>query len=473
MHRALDHVTAYPPVTFGDVAGGRAVAGAVGRDFGCGGSAVVFGATVVIDRVAGVVRGPDVVTTSGDGDGVALAALVVVGAGVDTVVVLAGVSVGAVVAVSAGAVGVVVRSVVVGTVVVGTVDVGTVVVGAVVGTVVARSVVVAAVVVGAAVVGTVVVAVLGSAVTVTVDVSVGAVGIAGGTTGPESGAPGMIWIERLAVAEKLAPSEPAVELGGEGSGVVGGVDSVAVAGPEPGSAGSAAGGALPGSAAAPVSPETSTGTGSSLEGPKAVLPFAAAISLREAPPSKVCTVGSPECARESFTRTGGPESARTTSVIPIAVVTNAATTPARESCRRNRSAGGFADCRPDHRGIRARGSPARLSLLSTVCIPLSLSSSGCAGRRETVFTPFAPPKTRPGIGHRIAAVPRIPKREHYGVASPNNSSGHPYVNVVPRRAAPGRRAAGLHCEVWAPNLAAPRISVYVDEASWSMFQALE
>ncbi|WP_146161220.1 hypothetical protein [Nocardia sp. MDA0666] len=357
----------------------------------CGGGAVVFGAIVVVDRVAGVVGDPDVVTTSGDGDGVVFAATVVVVVRGDTVVVLAGVPVGAAVAASVGVAGVMVGRAVVGTAVASTVVVGAVVVGAgggvvgraVVGAAVAGTVVVGTVVIGVVGVvgGSVVVAIVGSAVTVTVDVSagvVGAVDIGGGTTRPESGTPGMSWIERLAVAEKLAPSEPAVELGGEGSVVVGGVDSVAVAGPELGSAGSAAGGAVPGSAAASVSPETSTGTGSSLEASKAVPPFAAAVSLREAPPSRVCTVGSPEYARESFTRTGGPESARTTSVIPIAVVTNAATTPARESRRRNRSAGGSADCRPNHRGIRVRGSPAGFSLLSTVRIPLSLSSSGCA-----------------------------------------------------------------------------------------------
>ncbi|MFF0495175.1 hypothetical protein ACFYU5_02110 [Nocardia aobensis] len=468
------------------MAGGCASDGAVGRaDFVCGGGAVVFGAIVVVDRVAGVVGDPDVVTTSGDGDGVALVALVVVVVGVDTVVGWPGVPVRAGVAVSAGSVGVVIRSgIVVGTGVAGTVVVGNVVVAAVVvgavdvgtavvGTVVARSVVVTAVVVGAvavgtvvvgsvvvgtavvvgaAVVGTVVVAVVGSAVTVTVDVSVGAVDIGGGTTRPESGTPGMSWIERLAVAEKLAPSEPAVALGGEGSGVVGGVDSVAVAGPEPGSAGSAAGGAVPGSAAASASPETSTGTESSLEASKAVPPSAAAVSLREPPPSRVCTVGSPEYARESFTRTGGPESARTTSVIPIAVVTNAATTPARESRRRNRSAGGSAGGRPNHCGIRVRGSPAGFSLLSTVRIPLSLSSSGCAGRRKTV-TASAPPQNAPE------------NRTSNCGSSANNSNGHPYVNVLPRRAAPGQRATGLHCKVWAPNIPAPRISVDVDEAS--------
>ncbi|MBF4996625.1 hypothetical protein IRT45_05585 [Nocardia sp. BSTN01] len=354
----LDRVTTYPPASFGDVAGGRAVAGSVGRaDFGCGGGAVVFGAAVVVDRVAGVLGDPDVVTTSGDGDGVALAAIVAVVVRGNTVVGLVGVPVGAVVAVWARA-------------------------GVVVGNVVVGSVVIAAVVVGDVVVGTIAVVVGGSAVTVTVDVSA-CVDIGGGTTRSESGTPGMIWIERLAVAEKLAPPCSAVEVGAEGSGAVGGVDSVPVAGPEPGSAGSVAGGAVPGSAAASVSPEASTGPGSSLAASKAVLAFAAAISLREAAPSKVCAVGSPEYARESFTRTGGLESARTTSVIPIAVVTNATTTPARESCRRSRSAGGSVVGRPDHRGIRARGAPARLSLLSTVPIPLRFlpSDAPAAGKR--------------------------------------------------------------------------------------------
>ncbi len=297
---ALDRVPAYPPPTFGAVDGGRAVDGASGRaDLDCGGGAVVFGAAVVADRVDGVVGDPDVVTTSGDGDGVAPPAIVVVGVGVDIVVGLVGVRVGAVVAVSAGAVGLVVRRVVVGAVMDGAVVVGAVVVGAVgvvVGSVVVGSVVVGSVMVGAVVVGTAVVVVVGSAVTVTVDVSAGAVDIGGGTTRPESGTPGMIWIERLAVAEKLAPADSAPEVGAEGSVVVGGVDSVAVAGPEPWSVGSAVAGAVPGSAAASVSPETSTGTGSSLAASKAVLAFAAAISLRVAPPSKVCTVASPEYA---------------------------------------------------------------------------------------------------------------------------------------------------------------------------------
>lgn len=315
--------------------GGCAIDGVVGRaDFvGIGG--LVADVVVVVGLVD--VVAPGVVATSGDVEVVELAAIVVLA---DAVADLVVVPLAAVVVVPAGAVVVVVGRVAVGTVVA----------------------------------GRVVVAVLGSAVTVTVDVStevVGAVDIGGETTAPGSGTPGRIWIERLAVAEKLAPADAAVEAGAEVSVVVAVVDSVAVAWPAPGSMGSAAGGAIPESAVVSVLPAPSPGTEISLDASDIGLAFTAPASLGTAPQSRVCTAGSPGCDCASFTCAGGPESARTTSVIPIAVVTNAVTTPAREIRRRNR---------PPDRGIRRRGSSSisvavtRCSLLSTVRIRPPLSS---------------------------------------------------------------------------------------------------
>ncbi|WP_157126574.1 hypothetical protein [Nocardia africana] len=292
-----------------------------------------------------IVGDPGVVATSGDVDVVELAAIVVRG---DTVVdlVVAPVAAGVV---STGAAGVV-RTCAVGVVI-----------------------------------GTVVVAVPGSAVTVTVDLSTGAVGavdIGGGTIGPESGMLGMIWIERLAVAEKLAPADAAVEVGGASvvvavvdSGAAD-VDSVVGAGPVPGSVASTAGTA-PGSAAASVLSAPSPGTEISPGASDVALRVTTPLSLETAPQSTVCTVGRPEYACASFLPTGGLESARTTSVIPIAVVINAMITPAREIWCWYRS--------PHHR-IPCRDSPSisasvtRFSLPSTVPIPLLLSSSGCADR---------------------------------------------------------------------------------------------
>lgn len=310
----------------------------------------------VVGLVGVVVGDPGVVATSGDVDVVELAAIVVrVEPVVDLVVVpvAAGVvSTGAAGVVRAGAVGVVGDRVAVGSV-------------------------------GGVVVGTVVVAVLGSAVTVDVSTGVlGAVDLGGGTIGPESGTLGMIWIERLAVAERLAPADAAVEVGGASvvvaviDSVAADVDSVVAAGPVPGSVRSTAGGA-PGSATVSVLSAPSPGTEISLGASDVALRVTAPISLETAPQSTVCTVGRPEYARASLTPTGGLESARTTSVIPIAVVTNAVTTPAREIWRRYRSL---------HHRTRCRNSPSisasatRFSLPSTVPIPLPLSSSGCAGR---------------------------------------------------------------------------------------------
>ncbi|MFF0453488.1 hypothetical protein [Nocardia africana] len=353
----LGRGTAYPAAGFGEVVGGWAIDGVDGRagfvaigGFVAGGSFVadagVIVALVVVGLVDVVVGDAGVVATSDDVDVVDLAALVVV-ARVDTVVVSVVVPAAAEV-VSTGAAGVVPAGVV--------------------GVEVGRGVV------GTVVVGTVVVTGLGSAVTVTVDVSTGVGGvvdIGGGTTGPGSGTLGMIWIERLAVAEKLAPADAAVEVDGGASvvvavidsGAAAVVDSVVAAGPAPGSVGSTAGGAAPESAAVSVLSDPSPGTEISLAASGVVLWFTAPISLETAP-QPVCTAARPEYACASFTPIGGLESARTTSVIPIAVLTNAVTTPAREIRRWYRSPHHRIRCR-DSRSISAT----RFSLSSTVPIP--------------------------------------------------------------------------------------------------------
>ncbi|WP_228002462.1 hypothetical protein [Nocardia australiensis] len=316
---------------------------------------------VVVDRVEVVVGDADVVDTSGDVDVmVELAAIVVVVVLVGTVVVVVVVLVGTVVVVLVGA-----AVVVVGTVVIAVSEVTVMVDGS------ADTV-----------------TVLGSAVTVTVGVSVGVmvtVDIGVEVTASGSCTLNVAWTERLAVAEKLALIDATVEFAAEGSVVVAVVDSVVVAVPVPGSVESAAGWVVPVSAAVSV-PETSPGTGTSLGTPDVVLVFVTLVWLRTAPQSKGCMAGSPENASALFASTAGLESARTTSDIPIAVVTNAATTPARDICRRNRSADGPAAGRPHHRRIRGRGSALMSgsatwsSLLSMVCNQLLLSYSRCADR---------------------------------------------------------------------------------------------
>ncbi|WP_030523542.1 hypothetical protein [Nocardia rhamnosiphila] len=362
------------------MAGGRAIDGiAGGADcVGVEGS-VVFGAAVGVDRVDVVVGDTDVEDNSGAVDVVfELAGSGVVVAPVGTVVVVV----------------VVVVVVLVGTVVlVGAVVVlvgADVVRGAVVvvaGTVVVTGSDVTVIVGGSA--GTVTVP--GSAVIVTVGASVGVVvtvtvGIEVSVRG--SGTPAEIWTERLTVAEKLALTDASVEFAAGASVVMGVVDSVAVAVPVAGSVESAVGWAAPVSEAV-SGPATSPGAEASLAAFSVVSGFVTLVRRRTAWWSEACTVHSPE----SFARTGGFESARTMTVIPIAVVINAATTPARDICRRNRSADGPAACRPPHRGIRGRGGSASMSgsagfssLLSPVCIRLLLSPSGCADRWDPVTT---------------------------------------------------------------------------------------
>ncbi|MGV9924401.1 hypothetical protein [Nocardia rhamnosiphila] len=356
------------------MAGGCAIDGvAGGAEFVGVGGVVVFGAVVVVDRVDVVDGDADVVDTSGAVDVVFELAgsgvvVVPVGTVVVVVVVVVVVLVGTVVLVGA----VVVRGavvVVVGTVVVAGWSDVTVIVGGSAGTV----------------------TVLGSVVTVTVGVSVGVVvtvtvGIEVSVRG--SGTPAEIWTERLIVAEKLALTDASVEFAAGASVVMGVVDSVAVAVPVAGSVESAVGWAAPVSEAV-SGPATSPGAEASLAAFSVVSGFVTLVRRRTAWWPEACTVHSPE----SFARTGGFESARTMTVIPIAVVTNAATTPARDICRRNRSADGPAACRPPHRGIRGRGGSASMSgsagfssLLSPVCIRLLLSPSGCADRWDPVTT---------------------------------------------------------------------------------------
>ncbi|MGW1741141.1 hypothetical protein ACWCPQ_20290 [Nocardia sp. NPDC001965] len=334
--------TAYPAVaTYGDVSGGCAIDGGAGVvDVG---GLVVFGAVVVVDPGDVVVGDVGVVGTSGDVD------VVVELTGIGVVVVVVGTVV--LVAVLVGTV-VVVGVVVVGTVVVAGADV-TVIVDGSVGTVA---------VLGSAVTGTVGVSV-GVTVTVTVDIEVE-------VTAPGSGTPAVAWIERLTVAEKLALTDASVEFPAGASGAVAVVDSVAVVVPVPGSVDSGGGWAVPGSVAVSGT-VMSSGTETSLGALDVVLGVVTLVRRW----SKACMGHSPE----SFVRTGGPEPTSTMSVVPIAVVTNAATTPARDIGRRNRSVDGPAACRPHRRGIRGRGPASRSgfvtrsSLLSPVCIQLLLS----------------------------------------------------------------------------------------------------
>ncbi|PPJ38150.1 hypothetical protein C5E45_10295 [Nocardia nova] len=168
--------------------------------------------------------------------------------------------------------------------------------------------------VGAVVVGRVV---LGSAVIVTVVVSTGVVGAldsGGGRGGSESGTLGMIWIERLAVAEKLVPTDTAIEVGAEVSVVVAVVDSVAVAWPVPASVKSTAGGAIPESTVASVPPVPSPGTEISLDASEIALGFTAPVSPGTAPKSRVCTV-----AHRSAPAPGSRASAGSIPLVPRAL----------------------------------------------------------------------------------------------------------------------------------------------------------
>ncbi|MFD5178166.1 hypothetical protein ACFWM1_20330 [Nocardia sp. NPDC058379] len=162
--------------------------------------------------------------------------------------------------------------------------------------------------------------------TVTVDVEVV-------VTVPGSCVVDVLSSEMLAVAEKLALTEITVEFSGAvpvGATVGVSVELSALVG-----AGSVVG----------VSPPMSPGVTSSLGRSSAALGGGAAAALPATVVSGGVTVeadsptaGAHEKVVASFARSGASESARTASVVPIAVATNAAATPARVSCRRKRSA---------------------------------------------------------------------------------------------------------------------------------------
>lgn len=241
------------------------------------------------------------------------------------------------------------------------------------------------VLVGAAfvVVGTVVVTVMvdGSAVTVlgpVVTVSVGVRGTVAVDVGVVGPVPGSCALdvpssETLAVAEKLALTEITVEFPGEVS--VGAAVDVSVAPAVLAGAGSGLVGVSPPA----MSPWAKTSLGVS----EAALGCSVPASLPAALESDDgATVGSHEKVFASFARTGGPDSARTTSVVPMAVATNAAATPARVSCRRSRSADDAVTGRSCRRRIvgSLSGSVTGSSVLSTLCIQLLLSPWNCADR---------------------------------------------------------------------------------------------
>ncbi|MFI9533096.1 hypothetical protein ACIG56_07620 [Nocardia fusca] len=366
----------------------------------------------VLERVEVVVGDAGVVDTSGDLEVVELAGLGVIVVLVATVSAVVVVLTGGVVVLTGGVV-----VVVVGTVVVAGSDVTVIVDGS------ADTV-----------------TVLGSAVMVTVDVSVGVavtvtVDIDVEVTVPGSGTLNVAWTERLAVAEKLTLTDASVGFVERASVVIAVVDSGAVAVPVPGSVESAGGRAVSVSVAVSV-PATSPGTETSLGAADVVFVcvFVRLVRLRTVPWSKAPMVG----WHELFAGTGGLESVRTMSVIPIAVVTNAAVTPARDICRRNRSA-----CRPDHRGIRGRGGSALIScsgtgssLLSTVCIELLLSPSRCADRWNPVTT------LRTALLVKSATTPPSPpeNKPEYRILNSGSSAEHRSASstVSPRRTARAR-----------------------------------
>ncbi|MET9211653.1 MULTISPECIES: hypothetical protein [unclassified Nocardia] len=194
---------------------------------------------------------------------------------------------------------------------------------------------------GFVVVGAVAVMVDGSVVTVLgpgVTVSVGvretdAVDVEVVVTLPGSCAVDVLSSEMLAVAEKLALTEITVEF--SGAVPVGATVCVSVELSAPVGAGSVVGVSLP----------MSPGATASLGRSSAALGGGAAAALPATVESDGVTVesdsptaGAHEKVVASFARSGAPESARTASVVPIAVATNAAATPARVSCRRKRSA---------------------------------------------------------------------------------------------------------------------------------------
>lgn len=244
------------------------------------------------------------------------------------------------------------------------------------------------VLVGAAfvVVGTTVVAVTvmvdGSAVTVLGPVVIVSVGVRGtvavdvevvGTVPPGSCGLEVPSSETLAVAEKLALTEITVEFPGEAS--VGAAVGVSVA---PAVLAGSGSGLVVG-----VSPPVrSPGAKTSLGVSEAALGCNVPASLPATLESDGARVGPHEKVFASFARTGGTESGRTTSVVPMAVATNAAATPARVSCRRSRSADDAVAGRSCRRRIvgSLSGSVTGSSVLSTLCIQLLLSPWNCADR---------------------------------------------------------------------------------------------
>lgn len=236
------------------------------------------------------------------------------------------------------------------------------------------------------VVGTAVVAVTvvvdGSAVTVLGPVVTVSVGVWGTVTVdvevvgtvPGSCALDVPSSETLAVAEKLALTEITVELPGEVS--VGAAVGVSVA---PAVLAGSGSGLVVGVSPPVISPGAKISLGVSEVAlgcsPPASLP--AALESDDG-----ATVGSHAKVFASFARTGGPESARTTSVVPMAVATNAAATPARVSCRRSRSADDAVAGRLFRRRIvgSLSSSVTGSSVLSTLCIQLLLSPWNCADR---------------------------------------------------------------------------------------------
>ncbi|WP_132369852.1 hypothetical protein [Nocardia alba] len=178
------------------------------------------------------------------------------------------------------------------------------------------------------------VTVLGSAVTVVVDVSVAVTATVTVDTGGEvavavSGTAEVTWTERPAVTEKLALAETTVEFADEGS-----VVTVAVVSVEPAVVGESASGCEVSAPTAGSASATSSGADTSLAGSDIGLVVVTPDRLGSALWSEVCVVGSPENVSALFAHTGGFESALIKSAIPITVVADATAKAARDSCRR-------------------------------------------------------------------------------------------------------------------------------------------
>ncbi|MEV6217351.1 hypothetical protein [Nocardia sp. NPDC051833] len=247
---------------------------------------------------------------------------------------------------------------------------------------------------GFVVVGAAVVVVDGAAVTVLgpeVTVSVGVRGtvtvdVEVVVTVPGSCALEGLSSEKLAVAEKLALAEIPVEFPGETS--VGATVGVSVETSLVG-AGSVVGVSPPSSSGATASPGRSAAalgggaTASFGGGAAASVPAAVesdGVTVESASP----TAGSHDKVVASVARTGAPESARTASVVPIAVAINAAATPTRVSCRRSRSGADVVAGRSRRRRIvgSLAGSVTGSSVLSTWGIQLLLSPQNRADRDQ-------------------------------------------------------------------------------------------